>query len=148
MSLESVRSWLCEHAPDLPLIETEASTATVLEAAAALGVEPGQIAKTLALRIDDRIVLLVTRGEGRVRLLDGHDGSGQTTHDVAEGALVALNAAEAIELEAVSDELHAVSVMNPPLYGVEQAHATTGGPVTRYRRLPRRKRAPGARSAR
>ncbi|CAI5731563.1 unnamed protein product [Hyaloperonospora brassicae] len=70
--------------------------------------------------------LLVTRGEGRVRLLDGHDGSGQTTHSVAEGALVALNAAEAIELEAVSDELHAVSVMNPPLYGVEQAHATTG----------------------
>ena len=66
MSLESVRSWLCEHAPDLPLIETEASTATVLEAAAALGVEPGQIAKTLALRIDDRIVLLVTRGDTRL----------------------------------------------------------------------------------
>jgi len=34
--------------------------------AAALGVEPGQIAKTLALRIDDRIVLLVTRGDTRL----------------------------------------------------------------------------------
>ena len=66
MSLESVRAWLGEHAPDLPIIETEASTATVLEAAEALGVAPGQIAKTLALRIDDRIVLLVTRGDTRL----------------------------------------------------------------------------------
>jgi len=66
MSHESVRAWLREHASDLPIIETEASTATVLEAADALGVAPGQIAKTLALRIDDRIVLLVTRGDTRL----------------------------------------------------------------------------------
>lgn len=66
MSLESVRAWLGTHAPDLPIIETEARTATVLEAADALGVAPGQIAKTLALRIDDRIVLLVTRGDTRL----------------------------------------------------------------------------------
>jgi len=66
MSLESVRVWLREHAPDLAIIETEASTATVLEAAEALGVAPGQIAKTLALRVDGRIVLLVTRGDTRL----------------------------------------------------------------------------------
>ncbi|MBW8744841.1 MAG: YbaK/EbsC family protein [Sphingomonas sp.] len=66
MSLESVRAWLREHAPDLPIIETEASTATVLEAADALGVAPGQIAKTLALRIHGGIVLLVTRGDTRL----------------------------------------------------------------------------------
>ena len=66
MSLESVRNWLREHAPDLPIIETGTSTATVIEAAEALGVAPGQIAKTLALRIDDRIVLLVTRGDTRL----------------------------------------------------------------------------------
>jgi len=66
MSLESVRAWLREHAPDLAIIETAASTATVMEAAGALGVAPGQIAKTLALRIDDRIVLLVTRGDTRL----------------------------------------------------------------------------------
>jgi prolyl-tRNA editing enzyme YbaK/EbsC (Cys-tRNA(Pro) deacylase) len=66
MSLESVRAWLREHAPDLAIIETEASTATVIEAAAALGVAPGQIAKTLALRVDGRIVLLVTRGDTRL----------------------------------------------------------------------------------
>jgi prolyl-tRNA editing enzyme YbaK/EbsC (Cys-tRNA(Pro) deacylase) len=66
MSIESVRAWLSEHAPDLPIIETRESTATVLEAADALGVAPGQIAKTLALRIDGKIVLLVTRGDTRL----------------------------------------------------------------------------------
>jgi prolyl-tRNA editing enzyme YbaK/EbsC (Cys-tRNA(Pro) deacylase) len=66
MSLASVRAWLDLHAPDLPIIETCESTATVLEAADALGVAPGQIAKTLALRIDGKIVLLVTRGDTRL----------------------------------------------------------------------------------
>lgn len=66
MSLESVRAWLAAHAPDLPLIETEESTATVLTAAAALGVEPGRIAKTLAVRIRDRVFLLVARGDARL----------------------------------------------------------------------------------
>jgi prolyl-tRNA editing enzyme YbaK/EbsC (Cys-tRNA(Pro) deacylase) len=66
MSLDSVRAWLGLHAPDLPIIETRESTATVLEAAAALGVAPGQIAKTLALRIDGEIVVLVTRGDTRL----------------------------------------------------------------------------------
>jgi prolyl-tRNA editing enzyme YbaK/EbsC (Cys-tRNA(Pro) deacylase) len=66
MSLESVRAWLAEHAPDLPLIEVEESTATVLEAARALGVEPARIAKTLALRVGDRTMLVVTSGIARL----------------------------------------------------------------------------------
>lgn len=33
-------------------------------------------------------------------------------------------------------------------YAHDKAHATPGGPVARYRRLPTRRRAPGARSAR
>jgi len=45
--LESVRAFLATHAPDLHILETDASTATVPEAAAAHGVAPGQIAKTL-----------------------------------------------------------------------------------------------------
>ena len=40
MSLESVKTWLAAHAPDLRLIEVEASTATVAAAAEALGVAP------------------------------------------------------------------------------------------------------------
>ena len=66
MSLESVRRWLAEHAPDLRLIEVEESTATVATAAAALGVEPGRIAKTLAFRVGDQVMLLVTRGDARL----------------------------------------------------------------------------------
>lgn len=66
MSLESVRVWLAAHAPDLPLIETAESTATVATAAQALGVVPGRIAKTLALRVGDTVKLVVTRGDARL----------------------------------------------------------------------------------
>ena len=66
MSLESVKRWLAERAPDLRLIEVEDSTATVDEAAEALGVEAGQIAKTLAVRAGDQTFLLVTRGNARL----------------------------------------------------------------------------------
>ncbi|HWJ39074.1 MAG TPA: YbaK/EbsC family protein [Sphingomicrobium sp.] len=66
MSLQSVREWLAANAPDLPLIEVEESTATVETAALALGVEPGRIAKTLAVRAGDHLFLLVTRGNARL----------------------------------------------------------------------------------
>jgi prolyl-tRNA editing enzyme YbaK/EbsC (Cys-tRNA(Pro) deacylase) len=66
MSLESVRAWLADHAPDLRLIEVEESTATVETAARALGVEPGRIAKTLAVRAGDHLFLLCTRGDARL----------------------------------------------------------------------------------
>jgi prolyl-tRNA editing enzyme YbaK/EbsC (Cys-tRNA(Pro) deacylase) len=66
MSLETVRAWLAEHAPDLPLIEVAESTATVATAAAALGVEPGRIAKTLAVRAGGDTFLLVARGDARL----------------------------------------------------------------------------------
>lgn len=66
MSLESVRAWLAAHAPDLRLIEVQESTATVEAAARALGVEPGRIAKTLAVRAGDTTFLLVARGDARL----------------------------------------------------------------------------------
>jgi prolyl-tRNA editing enzyme YbaK/EbsC (Cys-tRNA(Pro) deacylase) len=66
MSLESVRAWLAGHAPDLPLIEVAESTATVDTAARALGVEPGRIAKTLAIRVRETVFLLVARGDSRL----------------------------------------------------------------------------------
>lgn len=65
MSFESVRAWLAEHAPDLRIIEAHASTATVADAAVALGVEPARIAKTLAVRAGQTF-LLVTRGDARL----------------------------------------------------------------------------------
>ena len=66
MSAPSVRAWLVANAPDLRLIEVEESTATVNDAAKALGVEPARIAKTLAIRAGDLTFLLVTRGDARL----------------------------------------------------------------------------------
>jgi prolyl-tRNA editing enzyme YbaK/EbsC (Cys-tRNA(Pro) deacylase) len=66
VSVESVRAWLAEHAPDVAIIDNGMSTATVAEAAQALGVEPARIAKTLAVRVKDETFLLVTRGDARL----------------------------------------------------------------------------------
>jgi prolyl-tRNA editing enzyme YbaK/EbsC (Cys-tRNA(Pro) deacylase) len=66
MSLESVRKFFTEHAPDIKILVTEATSATVTEAAAAHGVEPAQIAKTLSLRVGDRTFLVVTGGVARL----------------------------------------------------------------------------------
>jgi prolyl-tRNA editing enzyme YbaK/EbsC (Cys-tRNA(Pro) deacylase) len=66
MSAESVRTWMKENAPELSIIETELSTATVETAAMALGVEPGRIAKTLAGRVGERTILVVARGDARL----------------------------------------------------------------------------------
>ena len=66
MSLDSVRAFFAQHAPDIAVIVTQESSATVPLAAAAHGVEPGQIAKTLSLRIGEDVVLVVTRGNARL----------------------------------------------------------------------------------
>jgi len=66
MSLHSARAFLAEHAPDLQIVEKSTSTATVAEAAAAHGVTPGQIAKTLSLWLKDEVVLVVLGGDARI----------------------------------------------------------------------------------
>ncbi|KQX17844.1 MULTISPECIES: YbaK/EbsC family protein [unclassified Sphingomonas] len=66
MSLESVRAFLATHAPDLAVIDQGASTATVTEAAETLGVLPGQIAKTLSIRVGETAMLVVARGDARL----------------------------------------------------------------------------------
>jgi prolyl-tRNA editing enzyme YbaK/EbsC (Cys-tRNA(Pro) deacylase) len=95
MSFESVRAWLAEHAPDIAIIDQGASTATVAEAAEALGVEPARIAKTLALRVGETVLLVVARGDarldnakskaefgGRPRMLDPEETLALTGHAV------------------------------------------------------------------
>jgi prolyl-tRNA editing enzyme YbaK/EbsC (Cys-tRNA(Pro) deacylase) len=95
MSIESVRTWLAANAPDLSIIEGHGSTATVADAAETLGVEPGRIAKTIALRVGERTLLLVTRGDarldnlkckaafgGRIRMLDPDATYAATSHVV------------------------------------------------------------------
>lgn len=66
MSIESVRQFLACKAPDIDIIELHTSTATVELAAAAHGVEPGRIAKTLAFKLAEQTVLVVARGDARI----------------------------------------------------------------------------------
>ena len=95
MSLESVRAFFAERAPEIAVIELETSTATVAEAADGHGVAPGQIAKTLSIRVGDQVALVVTRGDarldnkkakaffgGKVRMLDLAEVEAVTGHPV------------------------------------------------------------------
>jgi prolyl-tRNA editing enzyme YbaK/EbsC (Cys-tRNA(Pro) deacylase) len=66
MSLESVGAFFAEKAPDIAVIESTMSSATVVLAALAYGVEPARIAKTLSLRIGERVVLVVAAGTSRM----------------------------------------------------------------------------------
>lgn len=66
MSEASVRAFFAAHAPDVAIIDQGVSTATVAEAAAALGVEPARIAKTLSLRVGEQVMLVSARGDARL----------------------------------------------------------------------------------
>lgn len=95
MSLQSVRDYFASHAPDVEVLVTEESSATVALAAAAHNVEPAQIAKTICLRIGDRTVLVVASGIARLdnrkfkdrfaakpRMLDAEEVLVATSHPV------------------------------------------------------------------
>lgn len=66
MSVASVRAFFAQHAPDIAVIESGQSSATVALAALAFGVEPARIAKTLSLRVSERVVLIVASGTARM----------------------------------------------------------------------------------
>ncbi len=66
MTVEAVRAFLAEKAPDIAILELPGSTATVELAAEGHGVAPAQIAKTLSLRIKDKVLLVVTCGDARL----------------------------------------------------------------------------------
>lgn len=95
MTLASVQADLAVRAPDLAVLVTAASTATVQLAAEVHGCAPGQIAKTLAIRVGEREFLLVTRGDarlsnqkaksafgGRPRMLGADDVLRLTSHQI------------------------------------------------------------------
>ena len=95
MSIDSVRRFFADKAPDIAVMEATGSSATVALAAAAFGVEPAQIAKTLSLRVGDRVFLLVTGGTarlhngkakaafgGKTRMLPPHEVEALTGHPV------------------------------------------------------------------
>jgi prolyl-tRNA editing enzyme YbaK/EbsC (Cys-tRNA(Pro) deacylase) len=90
MTIDSVRAFLAAHAPDIQILETDDSTATVDMAAAGHGVAPAQIAKTLSLRIKDRTILVVTSGTARLNNRKIKDVLGGKPRMLAADEVVAL----------------------------------------------------------
>jgi prolyl-tRNA editing enzyme YbaK/EbsC (Cys-tRNA(Pro) deacylase) len=95
MSLDSVRAFFAERAPDIEIVEATTSTATVALAAEAHGVEPARIAKTLSLRLNGEAILLVMSGTARLdnrkykdrfgakaKMLDAEEVLAATSHPV------------------------------------------------------------------
>jgi prolyl-tRNA editing enzyme YbaK/EbsC (Cys-tRNA(Pro) deacylase) len=65
MSLETVRAFMADKAPDVKIVDLEMNS-TTMTMSAAWGVKPAQVAKTLSVRAGDRNVLLVTCGDSRL----------------------------------------------------------------------------------
>lgn len=66
MSIERVRKYLQQFGRGDDIIETAASSATVELAAAALGVEPARIAKTLSFMAKSGVILIVAAGDCKI----------------------------------------------------------------------------------
>ncbi len=65
MSVEAVRAFLAERAPDVAIVELGRSSAT-MTLSADWNVKPAQIAKTLSLRVGERRFLVVACGDARL----------------------------------------------------------------------------------
>jgi prolyl-tRNA editing enzyme YbaK/EbsC (Cys-tRNA(Pro) deacylase) len=89
MSVESVRAFFAKNAPEIAVIESDKSSATVALAAEAFGVTPAEIAKTLSLRVGEQNLLVVTCGTARP--------NNKKTRAVFGGKPRMLNAEEAFE---------------------------------------------------
>lgn len=66
MSIERVRAYLSEKGLADRVMEFDASSATVAQAAADLGCEEARIAKTMAFLVDGHAILIVMAGDGKV----------------------------------------------------------------------------------
>jgi len=66
MGVEEVRAYFEGNGLPYEVREMDASTETVEMAARALGVEPALIAKTLAFKLKDRAILVVTKGDAKI----------------------------------------------------------------------------------
>jgi len=94
MSLESVRAFLAQRAPDIEIVDLDRSSETHT-LAAAWNIKPAQIAKTLTLKVGDRNLILVACGDsrldnkkikavlgGKAKMLSPEESSALTGHPV------------------------------------------------------------------
>ena len=66
MAIERVKAYFKELGMEDKVQELEMSSATVELAAAALGTEPGRIAKTLSFMVNEAPILIVTAGDVKI----------------------------------------------------------------------------------
>ena len=66
MSIQKVREYFRQFGIENKVMEFTVSSATVELAAAAIGVEPARIAKTLAFMVKGHPILVVTAGDARI----------------------------------------------------------------------------------
>lgn len=113
MSFESVREYFKKWDMQDRAMEFPVSSASVTEAAVAVGCEEKQIAKTMSFKVDGKAILIVMAGDARidnpkykaqfhtkaamlkgdeVEELTGHPIGGVCPFDVKEGATVYLDA--------------------------------------------------------
>ncbi|MDI9348474.1 MAG: YbaK/EbsC family protein [Candidatus Symbiobacter sp.] len=90
MSLESVKNYFARHMPEAVIEELTETTATVATAAAAYGVEPGRIAKTLSVRVGEQVVMVVVAGDARLDNRKARDALGAKPRMVAAEEVFAI----------------------------------------------------------
>lgn len=66
MAIERAKNWLKKYNLDNKIRELEVSSATVKDAASAIGVEEGKIAKTISFKINDKAILIVCAGDTKI----------------------------------------------------------------------------------
>lgn len=66
MSFEKAKAYLQQKGFDKQIIIPETKSGTVQQAAEALGVKPGMIAKTLSFLIHEKPILIVVEGEAKI----------------------------------------------------------------------------------
>lgn len=65
MSVQAVQEFFCSKQKEVPILTFE-DTSTVAKAAEALGVTPGEIAKSLLLKVQDDFVMILMAGDKRL----------------------------------------------------------------------------------
>ena len=66
MSLERVKEYLKKYDLDDKVVEFDVSSATVAEAAQAIGCQEKEIAKTLSFLVEDKPILIVVSGDAKI----------------------------------------------------------------------------------
>ena len=66
MAIELVRDFFKTYQMEQHILEFDVSSATVELAAAALGCEPGRIAKSLSFKVNEEAILIITAGDAKI----------------------------------------------------------------------------------